>query len=292
MIAGDLDQPGAMLIVGFDQFFDFFPQLVADNLREKGISADYVSLDLVSLSKQRFVTARVLADFFERSEFRVSLFEALEDALKRFSPERIGFPAVLGLHNAVSVKDDLEAKLGRPVFEIPTLPPSIPGMRLHAILFKEIQRFGGQVVDGTQVISAEIQDHVIQTVWSEAAARPMPHRARQFVLATGGILGGGIRLEPDGRLREVVMDLGLTGRNGEKDWLTRSFLGSGGHPIFSYGVKVDKDFRPVDESGRLLLRNLYVAGATLAGCDPIHELSLEGIALVSGYLAGRKESIQ
>jgi glycerol-3-phosphate dehydrogenase len=289
MVAGDLNQPGKMLIVGFDQFSDFYPRLIADNLKEMGISADYVNLNLEPLGRQKFVTGRVLAEFFEGAGFRSLLANALETAISKTNPERIGFPAVLGLQDAIRVKDDLEAKLGRPVFEIPTLPPSIPGMRLHSMLVKAIERGGGRVLDGMQVISADIQDRIVRAVWSDAAARAKPHRARRFILATGGILGGGIRMESDGRLREVVLDLVLEDGNGGTERFARSFLSSTGHPVFSAGVKVNNQFRPVDESGGVILHNLYVAGATLAGCDPLQEQSLEGIALLSGYCVGRKD---
>jgi glycerol-3-phosphate dehydrogenase subunit B len=43
---------------------------------------------------------------------------------------RVGFPAVLGMRDPIHVKEDLEAIIGVKVFEIPILPPSIPGMRI------------------------------------------------------------------------------------------------------------------------------------------------------------------
>ena len=43
---------------------------------------------------------------------------------------RVGFPAVLGLEHNAEAWRDLSDRLGVPAFEIPTLPPSVPGMRL------------------------------------------------------------------------------------------------------------------------------------------------------------------
>jgi len=292
MIAGDLNQPGDMLIVGFDQFLDFYPHLIADNLNEQGFKVFHVSLDLDALREQRFVTGRVLAELFEQAEFRSSLVEAMDAALKEHNPARIGFPAVLGVQSALMVKGDLEERLGRPVFEISTLPPSVPGIRLHSMLVKAIEQNGGRVVDGTQVISADVQYGTVRAVWSEAAARSKPHRARRYILATGGILGGGFRMETNGRLREQILDLKLEDENPGGSRFASRFLSREGHPVFCTGIKVNEDLRPIDESGHILLHNLYIAGAALGGFDPLQELSLEGVALVSGYLAGRKESIQ
>jgi len=292
MIAGDLNQPGDILIVGFDQFLDFYPHLIADNLNEQGFKVFHVSLNLDALREQRFVTGRVLAELFEQAEFRSSVVEAMDTALKEHNPARIGFPAVLGFQSALMVKGDLDERLGRPVFEIPTLPPSIPGIRLHSMLVKAIEQNGGRVVDGTQVISADVQDGTVKAVWSEAAARSKPHRARRYILATGGILGGGFQMEANGRLKELALDLKLEDENPGASRFASRFLSRKGHLVFRTGIKVNNDFRPIDESSHILLHNLNIAGAALGGFDPIQELSMEGVALVSGYLAGRKGIIQ
>jgi glycerol-3-phosphate dehydrogenase subunit B len=44
--------------------------------------------------------------------------------------EFIGLAAVLGIHEAADVVHDFSELLGKPVFEIPAMPPSIPGIRL------------------------------------------------------------------------------------------------------------------------------------------------------------------
>jgi anaerobic glycerol-3-phosphate dehydrogenase len=70
-------------------------------------------------------------------------------------------------------------------------------------------------------------------------------------------------------------------------WFRREFLHPQGHPIFSAGISVDRDFQP-QASGKRIYENLYAAGIGLAGCDAIRERSLEGVALVTGRLAGLK----
>ena len=59
--------------------------------------------------------------------------------------ERVAFPAVLGIADPHAVWTELEQRLGRPVFEVPTLPPSVPGMRVFAILREALRRAGGRV---------------------------------------------------------------------------------------------------------------------------------------------------
>lgn len=286
MTAGDLSRRDPMLIVGFESFQDFFPELVADNLLEQDVLARSVRLDLPALRSRRFVNGTLLAQLFETPDFRHQVAEALRPRLG--SAARVGFPAVLGLNRPLEVKRDLEALLDREVFEIPTLPPSVPGMRLHAILVEAIRRRGGEVLSGLEVVQAEGADGHVKAVWTEAAARRVPHRARAFVLATGGILGGGIVAQQDGTLREVVFGLPVEGEEDRSRWFHRDFLDPRGHPVYRAGLAADKDFRPTDASGRPLYTNLFVAGTTLAGAEVIRERSFDGVALVTGYAVGTR----
>jgi glycerol-3-phosphate dehydrogenase subunit B len=56
----------------------------------------------------------------------------------------VGFPAVLGLAGCADVHAAFEAGLGVPVFEIPTMPTSAPGLRLQAALETTVAARGVQ----------------------------------------------------------------------------------------------------------------------------------------------------
>lgn len=284
MIAGDLRLKTPMLVVGFEQFNDFFPELIADNIACQGRPARGVTLDLPSLRQKRFVTGRVLASSFESAEFRQELVLALKSRL--LGVARIGFPAVLGMKNSVEIKRQLEAQLGLPVFEIPSLSPSIPGIRLHNLLVQEVERLGGRVYDGMQALSASTEGRQVNVIYTEAAARMKPHQARLFVLATGGLLGGGFQAEYTGRARETVFDLPLSSPVDRLAWFQDRFLTAQGHPIYQAGPTLARDFRPLDDAGQPAYENLFLVGGALGNCDPIRERSLEGLALATGYVVG------
>ncbi|HID52322.1 MAG TPA: FAD-dependent oxidoreductase [Anaerolineae bacterium] len=95
MTAGDLSDDAPMLLVGFEQFVDFYPHVAADNLTQQGIPAEYVMLDLPSLARQRRLTSVVLANMMEQETFRQEVAQALKPKLGQAA--RVGFPAVLGL---------------------------------------------------------------------------------------------------------------------------------------------------------------------------------------------------
>ncbi len=284
MAAGDLEGDGAMLIVGFERFPDLTPTLVADNLGRRGVVARGVTLDLASLRARRFVNGPVLASLFETEEFRVEVATALLPRVGR--AVRVGFPAVLGHDGAAAVVADLRARLGVDVFEIPIAPPSIPGMRLHRILAAAIRAGGGRVHDGMEAVATDGEGGRVAAVFTEAAARNRRHTADAFVLATGGILGGGIvGTEADG-LVEVVFDLPVAGPAERGDWLRPEFTDPSGHPVYRSGLRVDGELRPLLPDGSIARSNLHAAGGILAGADPIAERSVDGIALATGRRAG------
>ena len=284
MTAGDVRRAGPTLIVGFERFFDLTPSLVADNLEHRGAIARAVTIDLPLLRSRRFVDAKALATLFERADFRHEVALALGPKLGRAT--RVGFPAVLGIDHATAVVNDLRTRLGVEVFEIPVVPPSIPGMRLHRILTRAVRDRGGRVYEGMEAVAAESRDRTVQAVLTAAAVRRKRTAGDAFVLATGGLLGGGIVGGHDGSLREVVFGLPVHGPQNRAEWLRVDFDDPAGHPVFRAGLVVDEQLRPVDRDGGPLLENVHVAGGALAGAEAVRERSHDGIAVATGRLAG------
>lgn len=281
MIAGDASRRIPMAIVGFSRFFDFYPGLVADNLNAQGITASDIILDLKSLENRKFVTGIVLARLFDEPDFREEVIEALKPRLS--SVGRVGFPAVLGLAQAIRVKEHLESALGLPVFEIPGLPPSIPGMRLQNLLVTNIEKLGGMVFNGMEVIGAGKNGNSIASIDSIAPPRIIRHNAQKYILATGGFLGGGIKTGNNGYAQETIFGFGISNTLPRSLWLQNRFLGDSGHPIFRTGVKVNHAFQPIGDAAEVIYDNLFATGSALGNCDPIRERSLEGIALATSF---------
>ena len=138
-------------------------------------------------------------------------------------PRRVGFPAVLGVTPSIEIFQDLQNLLGKPVFEIPTLPPSIPGIRLHALLLNTLNLAGVRVSEGLEAIGAQRADQEILAVLTESAARRQSQPARTFILSTGGLLGGGLDTGYEGSIREVVFDLPIHGLPARGEWYHRDF---------------------------------------------------------------------
>ena len=286
MTPGDTKQPAPMLIIGFSQFLDFFPALVAENLTTQSIPASALTIEPQSLTTHRLVSAMVLARAFDTPAFREEVVNHIRPRLG--STARIGFPAVLGIKDPLGVQRDLEERLGLPVFEIPGLPPSIAGIRLHNILCNEITRLGGRILSGMQVVGCEASSHRINCVITEAAARHVAHSADSYVLATGGILGGGIHIDDTGYAHDSAFHIPIPLPPDRATWLNHTFISSSPHPIYRAGLAISPSFQPVDAQGHIIFDHLYAIGGIIGSFDPIQEHSLEGVALTTGSLVGEQ----
>lgn len=284
MIAGDLRQDDPMLIVGIKQLVDFYPNLVSENLTKQGVAAAHLMVDMPSLAQRNFTTPVLLGSLMEQASFRTELVMRIKPKLGQ--AKRVGLPAILGRQPSLAIKDDLEAELGLPVFEIPGLPPSLPGMRLHAILVQAIEQAGGRVYQGLEGVGMEAEGGRVTAVFTEAAARNKPHRFAHYVLATGGILGGGIVTNQLGEAREQIFDLPIAAPESRLDWFQQDFLDPIGHPIYQAGVKVNEQFQPVNGGNQPVYENVYAAGTTLSHSEVIRERSFEGVALATGFAVG------
>jgi len=281
--AGAADDARPMVIVGFQGMRDFFPHLIARNLSAQGQTVRAALLPWSVISEQRDRNNAQLAELLDDARTQQRLIDALKPVVK--PGERVGLPAILGRHAHPQALAALQAGLNTAVFEIPTLPPNVPGIRLATALRHALEARGVRVEIGMEAIGFRAAAGVIESVETATSARPLKHRANAFLLATGGVLGGGFNSDHTGRFWETVFDLPLTVPQDRRQWFRPSFLDAEGQPAFRGGVAVDDAFQPVDKAGKVVYANLWAAGGLLAHMDPILERSLEGVAIASAVAA-------
>ncbi len=284
---GDVQESAPMLIVGIEGMRDFYPMLVAENLGKQRVNARAAFVPWATVAAQTDRNNVQLAAGLEDAGQRRKLAQALKALVK--PGERIGLPAILGMGAHKAVLAELEAGTGAEIFEIPTLPPSVPGARLHQALRRRLMAAGVRIESNMEAVGFGVEEgpEGKRIGWVETAtsARPLRHSARAYLLATGGVLGGGFSSDPTGRCVEDVFDLPLTVPQDRRKWFRPEFLDAAGQPVFRGGVAVDDNLRPVDGEGRVVFANLWAAGGALAEADPIVERSLEGIAIATGMAA-------
>jgi glycerol-3-phosphate dehydrogenase subunit B len=268
-VAGD----GGCLLVGFEGWRDFDAGYAAANL---GVRAATISLPDKRLAN---ATAVELARCFEQTDFRNEVARRVGQHLS--GETRVGFPAVLGMDAAASVHSDLQAALGATVFEMPTLPPSVPGMRLDRVLRMALRRAGVEVILGL-TIRGWIQNGNALGVHTYGASGERALAADVVILATGGLVNGGLEIDDGGRLSESVFDLPVKAPQAERYFEP---LLMGHHPIFEAGVRVNAAMQALDATYRPVYANVMAVGGLLANADRIGEGSTQGIAIATAWRA-------
>jgi glycerol-3-phosphate dehydrogenase subunit B len=285
--AGDLRGGGRFAVVGLQSMKDFFPSLLADNLPRADLpdGARVEARPVEITTSARPGRADVAGPVQARGLDDPALRRALADELRpRLEPgETVAMPAVLGLDRAAEAWDDLQDLLGTPVVEIPTLPPSVPGMRLQKALLEALRAAGGRLVLGPPAVGVEGAGGRLTGVRVRDAARTQTLPADAVVLATGGFAAGGLELDSHGALTETVAGLPVTGPLPGEPRLSPTHLDH--QPLMRAGLTVDEAMRPVNGDGAAVWANLHAAGALVAGAEPWREKSGEGISIAGGYAA-------
>jgi glycerol-3-phosphate dehydrogenase subunit B len=178
MAAADAASLSHVCVVGTRSLRDFHASLCAANLARAGLAARSIEIEIEAQRADE--NSLGLARRFDDPAWRGALAARL--ALKLQADESVGLPAMLGLRDPHGAWSDLQHRLGRPVFEIPTLPPSVPGMRLYEILRSTLRAAGGRLVLGAEVVSFERDGARVTSVGTHAAG----HDARYAVVRARG----------------------------------------------------------------------------------------------------------
>ena len=202
----------------------------------------------------------------------------LEDA------EVVGLPAVLGMDRTHEIVEELSGELNMPVFEIPTMPLSVPGLRLDEAFTRGLTAKGVQFFIPGRVARYERKDGGGFLLRVEHKDRTKSILAKGVILAAGRFWARGLRADRD-KIREPVFDLPVFQPGERKDWHRKEFLDLRGHPANRAGIEVDNLFRPLNEKGRPAIDNLLACGSILAHQDWMRSKCGSGLAISTARAA-------
>lgn len=244
--------------------------------------------------------ARQMAQQLEDEAVRKKLARLIRPLIR--DAEAIGFPAVLGILQSERVAAHLASLLETRVFEIPTMPPSVPGLRLGMAFQRGLAARGIRTLYQKQVLAVhrEKVDNRRETfifdigsIDSGATIMERRVRAGGAVLATGRFLGKGLTADRK-KIRESLFDLPVSQPPAREKWHQREFLAPGGHPINRAGLETDLYFRPLGRDGTPAFDTLHAAGAILAHQDWMRMKCGSGLSIatafgaVNGFLAASR----
>lgn len=281
------DKP-RIAVLNFEGYRDFYPELAVANLKTHPLFRDIelvtgriVFPDYGDPEKNPFEFRSIdIARIFDTEKYLEDIAGQIRKAAA--GAAFAGLPAFIGISNYTRHYRILQDLAGVLIYEIPTLPPSILGMRIDDALKSRFAALGGIFIAGDKVTAGDTGGGRVNALYTENG-RSTPLEAGCYVLATGSFFSGGMVSEFN-KIREPVFGLRVHHDDRHSLWYAPQFLDAGSHPFLEYGVETDGALRPYDAQGRTL-ENLYCTGALLAHYNPLKEGSGGGVAVSTGYLA-------
>lgn len=268
------------LFVDFTGMKDFSARMIAEMLRPRwpALKAQRIPFPLAFPGVDLQNT--LLAEALESAQVRAKLADAVRPHLAGI--QLVGLPAVLGLRSTAQIVADLEDRLGVGIFEIPTLPPSVPGFRFREAVETALLKRGAQLFQYRQAIGVQAAGRrcIGITIGPESWEDVL--EAEGIILATGRFLGGGLAAGRDG-IVETVFGLPVAQPNARNLWHREHFLDHRGHPASEAGLAVDDRFRPLGKDGGFAFENLFAAGSVLAYQDWVRTKCGAGLAIATAY---------
>jgi glycerol-3-phosphate dehydrogenase subunit B len=194
----------------------------------------------------------------------------------------IGMPAILGLYRTHEVIPHLEALIGVPLFEIPSIPPSVPGLRLKEVFERGLRTKGVQyfslrrALQVRQTAAGQFEIHIGRNDVEHVV------HSRGIVLASGRFIGGGLHADRK-RIHETVFGLPVYQPDSRAKWHRRNFLDPRGHLINQSGLEIDDKFRPLNDSRQPAFESLFAAGSILAHNDWKRMKCGAGLAIATAF---------
>lgn len=291
MVAGAyaLEARPPCLLVDFRGLREFSARQIAATLGGSWAGLRHERIEFPGCEAVPELYAAHLARALETGETRVRTIALLQPLLGE--ARVVGLPAVLGLGRSGEVHAAFESALGIPVFEIPTMPTSVPGLRLLAALEEAVSARGVVRRAHADVRSLEFgvdgMDGATATLTLAGASADTSGervRARAVVLATGRFTGHGLTADR-GRVRESLLGLHVHQPASREVWHQRDFLAPSGHAINRAGLLVDDAWRPLDAGRNPVWPRLFAVGSILAHQDWVRSKCGSGLAIATAWAA-------
>lgn len=286
-----------MVLVTIDGFRDFQPKLAQDNLKQipqlagLDITTANVSLSAFNDIKRNHCELRSidLSRLLSKRANRQELAYALQQHAQ--PGDVVVLPSIFGNGTGLSYLREIEQLTKLTLCEVPTMPPSLLGIRLEESMKHAFIELGGTLLNGDHVVQGEFSYEDKQT--SEPAHYRLnriftknhgdfPLQAKHFVLATGSFFSQGLKANVESMI-EPIFGLDIAQSNQRTDWYHHDFFSAQSHPFLSMGVSTNTHFNAI-KSGHIV-DNLYCTGAILSGYNPILEGSGSGVAISTGFHA-------
>ncbi|MDO4698637.1 MAG: glycerol-3-phosphate dehydrogenase subunit GlpB [Pasteurellaceae bacterium] len=272
-------------ILGIEGYHDFQPQLLADNLKQNPQFADcelttaYLhipELDQLRDNAREFRSVNIAQLLEHKLAFKDLVSEIRQAS---HNADAIFLPACFGLDDQ-RFFNALQQAVGVAIFELPTLPPSLLGIRQHKQLRSRFEQLGGMMFNGDRAIKSEMENGKVSKIYTQLHQEHGIH-ARHFVLASGSFFSNGLKTEFE-RTFEPLFESDIIGLpafdpQNRMSWTTSRFADP--QPYQSAGVAINAQCQ-VRKDGEFI-DNLYAIGNVIGGFNSLELGCGSGVAVVT-----------
>lgn len=276
-----LENRDPCLLVDFHGLREFSARQIAAVCRNRWPGLRAMQLPFPGIDTGReIITGENSALTIERPDNLTRLVQSIRPHIG--NAKAVGFPAILGLTEADRLVAHLENQLETAVFEIPTGPPSVPGLRLLQAFSRQLPVYGVRQLPAHRVSAAIPGANGGFRLQVDNGAADQQVRCRGIILATGRFLGGGLQADIHG-IREPLFNLPVYQPQLRDQWHRQEFFDLRGHPANRAGLEVDTLFRPLNAEGQPAFEKVHAAGSILAHQDWMRMKCGAGLAIATAF---------
>jgi len=287
----EIKNKSKIAILNFEGYRDFYPEIAYEQLKKNPI-----------FKNTEIITNTIELPHYSKTDKNMHEFRSIDFA-RIFDNERylpriandikkaagdakiVSLPAFLSINNYKEIHKRLEKLTGLSIYEIPSLPPSILGMRLDDSLRNRFAELGGVYSISNKVVGGTIEKSSLKEIHTENY-RDVKLSAKYYVLSTGSFFSGGLKSSFN-KLEEPIFNLKFYGNQKREKWYSKNFFDKKSHAFLEYGVETNKNLNPFEQNNKPL-KNLFCTGSMLSHYNPIKEASGGGVAIATGYFVAKK----
>lgn len=261
-------------------FFDEPNGMLANGLRELGFEVETIEFTTDDITALRRSPSEMRASSLAKRLVSNTSLQRVANQINALAvnADMVLMPSVLSDEDSI---DTLQSMVNKPLRLVATLPPSVSGNRMQALLRHYFQMLGGTYLMGDSAVSATFDGDCLTSV-TTAKLGDMPLKANQFVLATGSFISRGLIADYE-RVYEPIMDLDVDADADREQWTRFGILEPQAYT--RYGVKTDSELRCMKQGKTI--QNLRAIGSVLSGHDAIKMCDGTGVSLLTALAAAQ-----
>jgi len=255
-------------------FFDQPNGMLAEGLQQLGLEVKKVEFTTDDITALRRSPSEMRASSLAKRLVSNNALQRVADQINSLAgdSELVLLPNVLPDEDAVRT---LQSMVNKPLRLIATLPPSVPGLRIHTLLRHYFMMLGGNYLMGDSAVSGTFDGDRLLSI-STAKLGDMPLKADNFVLATGSFVSRGLCADYE-RIFEPVFNVDVDADDDREQWTTFGALNPQAYS--RYGVATDQHLHCLKQGKPI--HNLYAIGSILSGHDAVKMGDGTGVSLLS-----------